>query len=68
MTETIVLILGLVVAPIAAPALLTWGLNGAVWLLDRFVGRRGRWRGPCGGGRRRPARAAAPGLFPADIR
>ncbi|MFP8882898.1 MULTISPECIES: hypothetical protein [Streptomyces] len=52
MTETIVLILGLVVAPIAALALLTWGLNGTVWLLDRFAGRREpvartvRWRAP----------------------
>ncbi|MGY1455201.1 hypothetical protein [Streptomyces sp. SS8] len=52
MTETVVLILGLVVAPIAALALLTWGLNGAVWLLDRFAGRRRpvartvRWRAP----------------------
>ncbi|MFP8963064.1 hypothetical protein ACLIYP_21275 [Streptomyces nanhaiensis] len=52
MTETVVLILGLVVAPIAALALLTWGLNGTVWLLDRFAGRRAavartvRWRAP----------------------
>ncbi|WP_101258198.1 hypothetical protein [Streptomyces barkulensis] len=52
MTETVVLILGLVVAPIAALALLTWGLNGTVRLLDHFAGRREpaartvRWRAP----------------------
>ncbi|MBN3929916.1 hypothetical protein IQ279_09730 [Streptomyces verrucosisporus] len=52
MTETVVLILGLVVAPIAALALLTWGLNGTVWLLDHLAGRRRpaartvRWRAP----------------------
>jgi hypothetical protein len=51
-TETILLILGLVVVPIAALALLTWGLNGTVWLLNRCARRREpvagtvRWQAP----------------------
>jgi len=38
--ETFVLVIGLVAAPVAALALLVWGLNGTAWLLNRFAGRR----------------------------
>ncbi|WP_274389103.1 hypothetical protein [Streptomyces taklimakanensis] len=40
MTETILLVLGLVAAPVVALALLTWGLNGTAWLLDHFGNRK----------------------------